>query len=121
MKFLVLFFLIGLFSFGFQKKQNFILNVSHSSVFIDRDTSNCSNRFEFKLDGIFSKKGLRKFENYLLEKNGICDCESDVNKRIIVVYTKKEVDYESVKSLINFGWQRFVKEEACEHETTEGK
>jgi len=120
MKLLMLFFLLALSSFGFHKKQNYIQSSISFYPENDRD-SNCQQKFEFKLDGIFSKRGLHKFEKYLLEKKGICACESDVNKRIIVVYTNNTADYESIKSLITFGWQRFVKEEACEHETIEGK
>lgn len=74
------------------------------------DTSLCSKTFTFQLKGNVTKETSNKVIEYILNKKGICNATIDQITKIISIDVVENMDYNSIKGLIDYSHHLFLLE-----------
>ena len=77
-----------------------------------KDSIVCSKTFSIDLKGNVTSETSKKVIDYILNKKGICDVKIDVVTKKITLYVVDDMDFESIKGLVNYTHHLFLLEEA---------
>lgn len=75
------------------------------------DSSSCSKTFNIQLRGNVTKETSVKVIDYILNKKGICNATVDIITKIITIEVIEDMDYNSIKGLIDYAHYLFLLED----------
>ncbi len=104
---------------GMANKKETGKKIFNKIIIKDIDSSNCSKTFSFDLNGNVTSETSKKVIEYILNKKGICDVKIDVLTKRITLDVIEDMDFESIKGLVNYTNHLFLLEDI--NHSTESK